>query len=343
MQAAIRPAKEKWHRPPEKPTAVTRRRCTSDKMEKLSLRRAPPRILALVGMALIGLTAGAGAFAQDLFIEPDLVIYGGNAAGPSNVTLGNWGGGICRESTKNTFGGGKSIEITPKGLYQGGRLDFAVPVDLMKWLGDPDAYLQLVTKFRETQGTYEAWTVGIMPSTWDTSGTGATGKPVKRMHVILSFSGGQATECQVDVNAFKLSPDGWMTVSLPLTALKGKLNLPAYKLTRLVITGDGSETFYIGEIRVMRDKTPLQADAGEEKEAGKNYTIVFHGSAKTGDSAVKYSWDFDNQNGIQEEAVGELVYHCYPKAGDFIATLTVYDIFGLKKPATSTVKVRVNE
>ncbi|HUV04617.1 MAG TPA: PKD domain-containing protein [Armatimonadota bacterium] len=309
-------------------------------MGKLSLGKGLPGILALAATALVLGIAGTGASAQGLFAQAELVIYGGDAS-QGNLTLGNWGGGVCRESTKNTYAGSKSIEITPKGLYQGGRLDFTIPLDLATWFNSRDAYLQLVTRFREGQAPQDAWTIGLTAT--PTSGTGTTGKQVKRVHMMLNFDGGPATECQVDLNAFKMSEGGWMTVSFPFTALKGKLNLPAYRLRRLVITGDGAEPFYIGEIRVMRDTTPLQADAGEEKEAGRNYTIVFHASAQTGASAVKYYWDFDDQNGIQEEAIGDVVYHRYPKAGDFVVTLTVCDIFGLKTPATSTVKVRVNE
>lgn len=284
------------------------------------------------------------ALAQGLFAEPEVVIYGEGAVGRSNITLGSWGGGVCRESARNVFSGGKSIEVTPRGLYQGGRLDFAIPMDLTKWFSDPDAYLQLVTRFKGEQTTQEAWAIGLtgQPAPAAT-GTSTAGKPVKRVQVILCFDGGQATECQVELNAFKVSEDGWMNVSFPFAALKGKLNPPTYNLKRLAITGDGSETFYVGEIHVMRDNTPLQADAGEEKEVGRNYNVVFHASAQTGVSAVKYSWDFDDQNGIQEEAVGDVVYHKYLKAGDFIATLTVSDIFGLKKPVTSTVRVLVNE
>jgi len=309
-------------------------------MKAFSLRRIIFGIFALafVSACLIGRTN-----AQGLFTQAELVLYGSNAV-ETNVTLGNWGGGVCQASTKNTLGAAQSIQVTPRGLYQGGRLDFATPVDLTKWFNDPEAYLQFVTRFhdvQETSGTASAW--GLVAPTPATATVSRTGKIVKRIQVVLFFDGGESTEYQVDVNAFSPSPDAWVNVSFPFVALKGKLNLPAYNLKRIVITGDGTEPFYIGEIRVIRDNTPIEANAGDEKEVGRNYPVVFSGTATGGASALKYSWDFDNSNGIQEEAVGETVTHRFTRAGNFTVTLTVTDVFGLKKPAIATTRVLVNE
>lgn len=299
------------------------------------------RAISLGMLALLWLISTAGVSAQGVFSGEGITIYSGNTAG---ITLGSWGGGICKESTKNAYGGDKSIEITSKGLYQGGRLDFSKPVDLTSQFARDDAYLELVTKFRGTQETYDAWAMDVAaPSATDMyGGTATPGKQVKRIQIMLFLEGGQILESQVDISAYRLNEDGWMSVAFPLKYLKRDLNLPAYKLKRIVVTGDGSEPFYIGEIRTTVDSTPLTADAGEEKEIGKNYNVLFRGTSRS-ITGLKYSWDFDNSNGIQEEAVGDVVYHRFTRAGVYTVTLTVSDIFGLKKPATSTVKVTVNE
>lgn len=284
-------------------------------------------------------------YAQGLFTQPEFIIYGGTANDTVTIKLGSWGGGIGKSSTVTTYGGTNSIEITSKGLYQGGRIDFAKPVDLTKFFSNPDAYLQLVTKFQGMQTPADELTYGVAAyGTTDIYAPGPRmGKPVRRVQVILFFEGGQSTECQVDISAFKVGEDGWMNISFPFAVLKSKLSLSTYNLLRLVITGDGTETFYVGEIRVIRDDTPLEADAGEPKETGKNYPIIFHGRTRQGASGVKYSWDFDKSDGIQEEAIGDLVSHRYPNPGEYTVTLTVSDIFGLKKPATSTVDVKIND
>jgi hypothetical protein len=258
------------------------------------------------------------------------------------MTVGGWGSGSCSESNTNAYAGNYSLKITPKDLYAGGRIDFSSPIDLTSSFNSPDAYLQLVTRFGSMQPAMDTWAIGVSAPTASVD-TSKTARQPKRIRVMLVMEGGQAIECQVDASWFELTDEGWLNISFPLAALKGKLDLPEYKLKRLVITGDGTEPFYIGEIRAVRDSTLLEANAGEEKEVSKNYYVVFHGFAQAGASPMKYSWDFDKKNGIQEEGVGEVVYHRFNKAGDFIATLTVSDPFGLKKPATSTITVKVNE
>ena len=296
-------------------------------------------------MALVVGNAGSSAFAQDLFVRAEQVIYRGDPSSRSGIKLGGWGSGMCEESTLHASSGSRSLKVTPKNLYAGGRIDFTNPVDLAKSFNMPDAYLQLEIKFGGTRSQYESWAVGLAPpgATDMYAGTTSKGKPVRRVRIMLCLDGGQKLESQVDLNGFMLSGEGWMTVSLPLAVLKGSLDLSEYKLRRLVIAGDGTVPFHIGEIRTIRDTTPLQADAGEEKEVAKNYNIAFHSTCRSGASAVKYSWDFDEQDGIQEEAVGDLVYHRFRKPGNLVVTLTVSDVFGLKEPSTSIINVKVNE
>jgi hypothetical protein len=300
------------------------------------------RVFLKVIVVVLSIFLVSSTGSEMLLSQAELVLYGSNAVGTS-VILGNWGTGVCQSSTKNMLGGVQSIQITPRGLYQGGRLDFATPVDLTKWFNDPEAYLQLVVKFydvAESSSPGTAWGL-VAPSS--RIAASRTGKIVRRLQIMLFFDSGESTECQVDVNAFKPSPDAWVNVSFPFVVLKGKLDLPAYNVKRIVITGDGTEPFYIGEIRVVRDNTPIEANAGDEKEVARNYPVVFTGSATGGASALRYSWDFDNTDGIQEEAVGETVTHRFRRAGYFVVTLTVSDVFGLKKPAVATTRVYVNE
>ena len=302
-------------------------------------------ILALVCIALAAGITGGSALAQNLFAEEGQSVYSGQPAAASGVTLGAWGSGSCKESALNTYAGSYSLEITPKDLYAGGRIDFMAPVDITSSFNDPTSYLQLVTRFGGAQAGYDAFGMNIsaVGSTDIYGGTARAGKQVRKVRIVLYLEDGSVVESQVDVASFKLSEDGWMKLSFPLAVLKGKLELPAYKVKRLVITGDGSEPFYIGEIKTVRDNTPLEANAGEEMEVARLYANVFHGFAQTGASAVKYTWDFNAVDGVQEESVGDLIYHRFSQAGSFVVTLTVSDVFGLKKPSTSTISVKVNE
>ena len=307
--------------------------------------RMRPGVLALVVMVLATEAITTCAYAQDVFARREQVIYDGDPMDQANIKLGSWGSGICGESTLNTYAGSRSIRITPKDLYAGGRIDFLKPVDLTRSFNEPDVYLQLVTKFWGVQAEQDWWAVGLgAPGSTDMyGGVSKPGRQVRSVRIVLFLEEGPVVECQADLSGYKLREGSWMNVSFPVAALKGKLDLPAYRLKRLVVTGDGSEPFHIGEIRTVRDTTPIRADAAEAKEVARNYSIAFQGFAESGASAVKYSWDFDKEDGIQGEAVGDLVYHRFTKAGDYVVTLTVSDVFGLKKPGTTTINVRVNE
>jgi PKD repeat protein len=50
---------------------------------------------------------------------------------------------------------------------------------------------------------------------------------------------------------------------------------------------------------------------------------------------IRAVWDFDNSNGIQEEAAGTRVMNVYTQPGDYEATVTISDATGAS-PATKT-------
>lgn len=304
------------------------------------------RIFMLLGIVMLACVIIAGnVSAQNLFAETGQVIYNGSSIDTAGLKIGGWGSGSCEESNINTYSGSRSLKITPKDLYAGGRVDFVNPIDLTTAFNDPAMYLQLMCRFSGVQTGYDSWAVGVAaPNATDMyGGTGKTGKQVKKLRLALYFEDGHSTESVVELNGFKLGPDGWMGVSYPFAALKGKLDLKEYKIKRLVVTGDGSEPFYIGEIHLFKDRTAFQPNAGDEQEVARNYNIVFRGECQSGATPMKYSWDFDDKDGIQEEAIGDLIYHRFNKAGEFTATLTVSDPFGVKESASTTVHVVVNQ
>jgi PKD repeat protein len=111
----------------------------------------------------------------------------------------------------------------------------------------------------------------------------------------------------------------------------------------LAVFGDRYQQFFIGEISVLTDDTEIVVDPLDEPIAAINDQITFTGTAQGGASTLKYSWDFDAKDGIQEDQVGQVVTHTYRKAGTYKVTLTVADLDGLKKPSTTSVDVEVAE
>jgi len=282
--------------------------------------------------------AGLIAIANAQLLETEgLSIYTGDPIERIGVKIGSWGSGKAEESTQVAFMGTRSLRITSRGLYDGGRLDFSTPLALGTYWEDPSAYLQIVARFRTSE---ESGYGGY--STFGTSSSVTRGKPVRRVRAVLVING-KFLEAQAPLSGCKVGEDGWVRVSYPIAVIKNKHEIVDPKLERLIITGDGTEPFYVGEIRIISDKSPMRAYAGEDQFVAARDDVMFKATAETGAAVVRYSWDFDASDGIQEDAVGEVVYHQYRKPGEYTVTLTVSDIFGIKKPVTSTVKVTVYE
>jgi hypothetical protein len=100
---------------------------------------------------------------------------------------------------------------------------------------------------------------------------------------------------------------------------------------------------YVGELRVVNDTTPI---TGEPNLRTLNLAlgdeVAFSASGYGGSTILKYSWDFDDKDGIQEDAVGQSVRHKFRKPGPYTVTLTISDAYGLKKAYTTTIKATVN-
>lgn len=312
----------------------------------MSLEMSKPvraSLLAVAAILLVFALSITVACAQSVFAKREQVIYEGDPIDPAIVKLGSWGSGYAEESTQNAYIGTRSLKVSPKDLYAGGRLDFLVPLDLTQSFKLADAYLQFVILLAGTQANQDQLSLGGQSVSDIYGGTYVLGRQVRTIRLLLFLEDGPVVECLTEVSWYKLQDDGWMVLSIPMATLKGKTELAQYRVTRIVLTADGNEPFHIGEIRTMRDSIPLSVDAGGEKEVSKNYSIAFQAFANSGASPVKYSWDFDKFDGIQEEAVGDLVYHRFTRAGNFEVTVTAADPFGVKQSATNTIKVKVNE
>ncbi|WP_135610697.1 sugar-binding protein [Methanococcoides sp. AM1] len=90
------------------------------------------------------------------------------------------------------------------------------------------------------------------------------------------------------------------------------------------------------------DPVKPTASAGPDRTVSVDEAVTLDGSASTDDVGItSYKWDFDNSNGIQQDATGVVVQHSYSSAGTYTATLTVTD--GDSEVDTDTVLVTVQD
>src|ERR1051326_1583460 len=104
-------------------------------------------------LVLPGGAAGAQAKPNKPKIPATLVIYRGDSLQTAGLALANWGSGTVEEDTGKTYSGTESIRLTPHGLYQGGSLNFAKPVNVAPYIAGRFNYLTIVVQIPNTHPT----------------------------------------------------------------------------------------------------------------------------------------------------------------------------------------------
>ena len=79
-----------------------------------------------------------------------------------------------------------------------------------------------------------------------------------------------------------------------------------------------------------------------DKDVSTQNRYRYVASANGGATPLKYSWDWDDTDGIQEESIGRSVEHTYYKDRDYVGTLTVSDVYGIKPPVTTRFKIHAH-
>jgi len=114
-----------------------------------------------------------------------------------------------------------------------------------------------------------------------------------------------------------------------------------YEILALAIdTADQGASDYI-IVTVDNINDPPVADAGPDQEVYVGDTVNFDasGSSDPDDQIVDYIWDFDDADGLGEDAVGITAANIYSAVGTYIVTLTVFDSGDLSSQDTATVTV----
>lgn len=186
-------------------------------------------------------------------------------------------------------------------------------------------------------------------------GMGAsTGAPtLTTVRMIVATTDGKKSEAYLPLPSNASSAErGWKTVAIPLQAING-FDRTNKTIKEITFSGDVTTTFYVGDVRVVEDPTPIRGDVyttfnGVTSSTRRSYNLAlgdrltFTGGGEGGASVLEYAWDFNGADGIQDDAVGQTVTHQFRNAGKFTVTLTIRDKYGLKPPTKSSVDVVVN-
>ena len=272
--------------------------------------------------------------------DREVYIYRGTPLAQSGISVGSWGSGKAVESADSTrvLSGSKSIKITTQGLYAGGRLDFAQPVTLFSEGIDPTRYIVFAFYFEDQQvidlaAQNPVYSYEVEPYTIPKAGT---------VRFVFISDNGLSVAAEEPTNP--LDPDdNWCRVAVPLAKFKVAGDPQEFKLKRLLVFTDLPTTLYLGEIKLVTDTTPIKVEPLSSQVVIIYDEVLFPAKASGGVSSLKYSWDYDASNGIQEETTGPIGRYTYVRGGEFKVTLTVSDADGIKQPVSVTTTVSVND
>jgi hypothetical protein len=185
-------------------------------------------------------------------------------------------------------------------------------------------------------------------------GGGGTVTPLKSIRMIITTTDGKRSEAILPAATSSSNDRGWKQAGIPLQSIRG-FDSTNKIIKSIGFAGDVSTAFYIGDMRVLSDKTPIRGEPNfRTLQTFKNAENIYSATGFGGSSVLKYTWDFDDADGIQVDAEGQAVRYKYRIASDdasnpgsvrkdgvFIVTLTISDAYGLKEPYSTQIKVKV--
>ncbi len=312
-------------------------------MNKTSLHKL---LLPLLGMVIAASTVSAR----------EVSLYAGGSISSANITVYQWGSGTIKEDATTGFQTTKSILVTSPGSFAGGFIRFAQATSL----GDPSSvtqydYLEFEVKFKivtplgispsgnakPVNGEYLKLPLDIAGGNYDLEELPQVPK-ARTLKAVIYSDDGRVLEQEMPIVLKQTDEDGWFAVAFPLAGFGITSASPEFKVVRMALSSEYPDSFNVGQIRVITDDSPIFLDSlGADQSVAPTDVLVFQGIAEAGKTSLLYSWDFNETDGIQEDAQGILVKTTYKTAGTYVVTLTVKDPSGIKKPASTKVSIEV--
>lgn len=166
---------------------------------------------------------------------------------------------------------------------------------------------------------------------------------ITKIRALLITDEGQLDSGDVEILRAEDALENWYTMVIPLADFAGTVENPEAKLQRIALFGDVEEKFWVATVKLVAEDQPLIADAGENRKVKVNEPVTFEAKPQPGNGNARYVWDFDDWDGLDEEAIGREVTWPFLEPGYYTITLTVSDRAGRHVPRVDTVDVLVEE
>lgn len=297
-------------------------------------------------------------------VVPVVLYQPGRTILSQQITLRGWGSGTIAETDEVAFEGRTSVRVATRNYFQGGIMTLGEPKDLAEKFDDRSNLLRITFLMADSALVLQSSGVGGTRSgrERDLAGTGggAMGLIVTRaqhrirvipplitkvdsLRLIVTTTDGKKSELYVPVNSSSgVDEHGWRSLAVPLHAIHG-FDRTNKIVKEFAMSADTVTTFYVGDIRIVNDTTPIKGEVNVDKlNLALGDEVQLQASGDGGASVLVYQWDFDASDGVQVDSEGPVIKRKFRKAGQFKVTLTISDLYGLKAPFTTSFPVRVN-
>ncbi|MBS1717078.1 MAG: hypothetical protein JSS72_05035 [Armatimonadetes bacterium] len=164
-----------------------------------------------------------------------------------------------------------------------------------------------------------------------------------RMRVLIATTDNLRSEIYLEANTSFVLDHGWRQLAFPLSAVKG-FDRTNKIIKSISISADQATSIYVGDMKFVKDVTPIQGDIADKGpiNVGLGGEVDFKTYGYAGSTILRYEWCFDSDKGFEPDAEGGEVRHRFWRPGDYTVACRISDRYGLKKPLTVSVKVKVN-
>lgn len=163
------------------------------------------------------------------------------------------------------------------------------------------------------------------------------------LRLILTTTDGLRSEAYLPAALANAKERGWREIAIPLQGISGFARTNKI-VSQIGFSVDRLATFFVGDVRIVNDNTPIKGETNylDPINVANGDEVTFKASGYGGATILRVVWDFDESDGIQEEAEGWQIRRRFRKPGKYIVTCTFLDKYGLKPSYSSKVSVTVN-
>ena len=165
---------------------------------------------------------------------------------------------------------------------------------------------------------------------------------ISKVRVVLVTDKGQLASGIVPIDLTQEVADKWYRVAIPLAKFGGPAT-GATQLQQLAVFGDVDDYMWVGRVQLVSETPPLKAEIGPNQTVKVKQEVTFTAAAQDGDTPARYNWDFDDWDGIQDEAIGRTTTWKFMEPGFYTVTVTVTDPSNAKVPQVAHVDVLVTK